>query len=134
MNRLEKEYTELFTGKTLKEKRKFNYQVIPRKDLTGKPMTLCMFSESAGPLSSTEKTGSPVIIEFIPEMKTRNLNLISGKAGNTSSQKYDKLIYRVPDVVTVKVTIGNEVINTSRKLIYQFGDVVRLPANYIIGK
>jgi hypothetical protein len=134
MNRLEKEYTELFTGKTLKEKRKFNYMIIPRKDMIGKPMTLCMFSESAGLVSSTEKTGSPVMVEFIPEMKTRNLNVISVKTNNSSSQKYDKLFYRVPDVVNVKVTIGNEALNTSRKLIYQFGDVVRLPANYIIGK
>lgn len=134
MNRLEKEYTELFTGKTMKEKRRFNYQIIPRKDLIGKQISLCMFSELNGPTASSEKSGSPVNIEFIPEMKTRNLNVISGKASNSSSQRYDKLFYRVPDVVNVKVTIGDEVLNTSRKLVYQLGDVVRLPANYIIGK
>jgi len=134
MNRLEKEYTELFTGKTLKEKRRFNYQIIPRKDLTGKQISLCMFSELNGPIASNEKSGFPVMIEFIPEMKTSNLNRISGKSSNSSSQKYDKLIYRMPDVVNVKVTIGNEVLNTSRKLVYQMGDIVRLPSNYLIGK
>jgi hypothetical protein len=134
INRLEKEYTELFTGKTLKEKRRFSYQVIPRKDLIGKQISLCIFSESNGPMASAEKSGSPVMIEFIPEMKTRNLNVISGKVNNSSSQKYDKLFYRVPDVVNVKVTIGDEILNTSRKLVFQLGEVVRLPANYIIGK
>jgi hypothetical protein len=134
MNRLEKEYTELFTGKIVREKRKFNYQVIPRKDDTGKQVTLCRFSESAGPAELTDKAGSPVIIEFVPEMKTRNLNIISGKSGSSSAQKYDKLFYRVPDVVNVRVTIGDEVISISRKLIYQFGEIIRLPANYIIGK
>jgi hypothetical protein len=133
MNRLEKEYTELFTGKTLKENRTFKYQVIPRKDLTGKKVTLCMFSELTGPAESTDKSGFPVIIEFIPEMKTRGLNVIYGKS-DAGAQKYDKLFYRTPDVVNVRVAIGNEVLNKSRKLIYQFGDVVRLPSNYIIGK
>jgi hypothetical protein len=134
MNRLEKEYTELFTGKTLKEKRRFNYQIIPRKDMIGKQISLCMFSELNGPTTSTETSGSPVMIEFIPEMKTRNLNMVSGKSANSSSQKYDKLFYRVPDVVNVKITIGNEVLNTSRRLVYQLGDVVQLPSNYIIGE
>jgi len=134
INRLEKEYTELFTGKILKDKRIFSYQLIPRKDLTDKQVTLCMFSELTGPAESSEKSGSPVTMEFIPEMKTRNLNIISGKSGTSPAQKYDKLFYRVPDVINVKVMIGNEVLNKSRKLIYQFGEIVRLPANYIIGK
>jgi hypothetical protein len=134
MNRLEKELTELFTGKTVKETRKFSYQIIPRKDLTGRQTTLCKFSEVSGPGPSAGISGSPVNIEFIPEMKTRNLNIISGKTNNSSSQKNDKLFYRVPDVVNVKISFGNEVLNTTRKLIYQFGEVLPLPANYIIGK
>ena len=134
MNRLEKEYTELFTGKIVKERRKFNYQVIPGKDDIGKKITLFRFSESAGTAESTDKSGSPVIIDFVPEMKTRNLNIISGKPGSSSAQKYDKLFYRVPDVVNIKVMIGNEVLGKSRNLIYQLGETVRLPANYIIGK
>jgi len=134
MNRLEKEYTELFVGKTLKEKRRYNYQIIPQKGLTGKQISLCNFSEINGPVASGDKSGSPVMIEFIPEMKTRNLNTISGKSGTSSSQKVDKLFYRVPDVVNVKVTVGNEILNTSRRLVYQMGDVVQLPSNFIIGK
>jgi hypothetical protein len=134
MNRLEKEYTELFTGKIVKEKRKFNYQLIPRKNDTSRQITLCRFSESAGPSEPTDKSGSPVIMDFAPEMKTRNLNIISGKSGSSSAQKYDKLFFRVPDVVNVRVMIGNEVLGKSRYLIYQFGEIVIMPANYIIGK
>jgi hypothetical protein len=134
MNRLEKDYTELFTGKILQEKRIFNYQVIPRKDISGNHLPLCMFSELLGPVESTGKSGTPVTIGFIPEMKTRELNIVSGKSRASSTSKYDKLFYRVPDVVNVKVMVGNEVLNKSRKLIYQFGEIVRLPANYIIGK
>jgi hypothetical protein len=134
MNRLEKEYTELFTGKILKERRSFSYQVVPQKDMIGKQIKLCSFSALDGPMAFTEKSGSPVMIEFIPEMKTRSINMVSGKSGSSSSEKYGRLFYRVPDVANVKLTIGNEVLGTSRRLVYQLGEVVRLPANYIIGK
>ena len=135
MNRLEKEYTELFTGKTLKEKRIFSYQVIPRKDMAGRQVMLCRYSETAGPADPAEKSGSPVNIEFIPELKTKNLNMITtGKTGSSSSSNYDKLFYRVPEVVNIRITLGDKTLERSRKLVYQLGEIVRLPANYIIGK
>ena len=132
LNRLEKEYTELFTGKILKEKRSFNYQVIPDKDMTGKKITLDMFSELTGPGGSGSESGSPIAIEFIPELKTRNLNVVSGKDINTGSGRNDRLFYRMPDIVNVRISVGNETIGSSRRLIYQFGEVIKLPNNYII--
>jgi len=134
INRMEKEYTELFTGKTLKEKRIFRYQIIPRKDLTGRQVPLCRFSESTGPAESTENSGALVNIEFIPELKTKSLNIISGKTGSSASQNFDKLFYRVPDVVNLRITFGDEVLEKSRKLVYQLGEIVRLPSNYFIGR
>ena len=135
MNRLEKEYTELFIGKTLKEKRIFRYQTIPGKDMAGRQVMICRFSEASGPAEPEEKSGSPVNIEFIPELKTKNLNMITtGAAGSSSSNNYDKLFYRVPEVVNIRITLGDKTLGRSRKLVYQLGEIVRLPANYIIGK
>jgi hypothetical protein len=34
----------------------------------------------------------------------------------------------------VKISRGNENLFESRKLVYQFGQVVQLPANFILGK
>jgi hypothetical protein len=134
LNRLEKEYTELFTGKTFKERRVLKYQIIPRRDMTGNKTTLCMFSELTGPGAITDTSGSPLVIEFTPEVNTRSLNIVSTKTNSSASRNYNRLIYRVPDVVTVRIKIGDEVLNQSRKLIYQFGEIIRLPSNYIIGK
>jgi hypothetical protein len=134
MNRLEKEYIELFTGKTLKDRHTFNYQIIPKKDMIGKQITICTFSELTGPQPSSQKAGTPITIEFIPELITKELKIISSQNKESSSQKYDRLYYRVPDVVTVKIVFGTEVINTSRRLLYQFGEVIPLPENYIIGR
>jgi hypothetical protein len=133
MNRIEKEYTELFVGKTWKETKTFSYQVIPEKESVGKPIVLFMFSELTGPASNTVKGGTPVTAEFIPEHKTKDLTVINNKT-DPSITKYDKLFYRVPDVVNLKIDLGNEVLFNSRRLIYQFGEIIQLPSNYIIGK
>lgn len=134
INRLEKEYTELFTGKTIKESRTFTFQIIPVKEMSGKPVTLFQYSDLTGPVTGTNKGGKPVNLEFLPEQKTKDLVIIKNEKVVTEAPVYDKLFYRVPDVVNLKISTGSEVLFNSRKLIYQFGEVIQLPANYIIGK
>jgi len=134
MNRLEKGYTELFTGKTLKDTFTFSYQIIPLKAMVGKPEILFQFSDLTGPVTGNMKGGKPVMVEFNPEKKTKDLTLISNIQTKTEGKKFDRLYYRVPDVVDMKISLGSEILFDSRKLIYQFGEVVQLPANYIIGK
>ncbi|MBW6501261.1 MAG: DUF4831 family protein [Bacteroidales bacterium] len=133
MNRLEKEYTELFTGKIWKETKTFSYQIIPRKEMAESPVALFRFSEVTGPGATTDKTGTPVIVEFTPEQKTKDLAVIRWTQPAQGAMRYDKIYYRVPDVVNVRIYLGNEILNSSRRLICQFGEVMQLPANYIIG-
>jgi hypothetical protein len=135
MNRLEKEYTELFAGKTLIEKRTFTCQVIPVKDMIGKQVALFQFSDISGPVAVNSKGGKPVIIEFEPEKKSKEITVIARPEPEAESAGpvYDKLFYRVPDVVNVKISSGAETLFNSRKLIYQFGNIVQFPANYVIG-
>lgn len=134
MNRLEKEYTELFTGKTIREARTYTCQVIPVKEMIGKPVVLFRLSELTGPLNVNNQGGKPITIEFIPEQKTKDLMIINKTQPKSDAPVYDKLFYRVPDVVNLKITMGSETLFSSRRLVYQFGQVVQLPANYIIGK
>jgi hypothetical protein len=74
INRLEKEYMELFTGKSFKQKRTFSYQIIPDKEMGKKPIVLFRLSEQKGPIASSDKGGIPVIVELIAEQKTRILS------------------------------------------------------------
>ncbi|MGB8489824.1 MAG: DUF4831 family protein [Bacteroidales bacterium] len=133
MNRLEKEYTGLFTGKTLKESRTFAYHIVPGAAGTSDKVTLCTFSATSGPVNTQDKSGVPLTIDFIPEVKAPQINIIAKKKNESSGKVYDKLYYRVPAIVTVKASFGNESLSSARKLIYQFGQVLQLPANYIIG-
>ena len=134
MNRLEKEYTDLFAGKIWKESHSFHYQIIPEKGMNDKPVTICMFSETSGPSYTSDQSGTPLIIEFLPEAKTRPLAVINRNASFSQKSRNDRLYYRVPEVMQIKITYGNELLNNTRHLIYQFGEVVQMPSNFIIGR
>jgi hypothetical protein len=137
INRVEREYMALFTGKTLTESKTLSFTVIPLKEQAGKPVTIFKFSVEAGPSSSSSGPGTPVILTLQPVGKTKDITIISRPVQDgkeTSTKAWDKLYYRVPDVVTIKITSGSESLFESRKLVYQFGQVVQLPANYILGK
>lgn len=92
------------------------------------------FSETSGPVTSADKNGKPVVVEFVPELKTAGLKVNYARSVSKSSGTTDKLFYRVPDIVNIRISFGNEALNMSRKLIYQFGEVIRMPQNYILGK
>jgi hypothetical protein len=135
MNRLEREYTALFAGKVITERKSIFYTLIPQKEMSGKPFTLFRFSDLTGATDASSTTGVPVTVDLLPANKTKGLSYVSRPVNReTSAKKFDKLFYRIPDVVTVKIKMGKEELYNSRKLIYQFGEVVQLPANYIIGK
>jgi hypothetical protein len=134
LNRMEKEYTELFVGKTFTENRIFTYHFVPRKDLIDKPFVLLRFSETLGPVEASAANGTPVVIELKPEQKTKDLTIISRVQPDPSAPKNDKIYYRIPDVAGLKIIMGKETIYNSRKLVYQLGEIMQLPANYIIGK
>ena len=129
-NRLEKEYTELFTGKVVREKRSYTVTLIPEPEMARQNITLFQFSEATGPTTD----GVAIVAELIPEQKTKALNVVNNTRQGQSSTTFDKLFYRAPDIVNLKISMGREVLFNSRTMIYQFGEIVQLPENFIISK
>lgn len=134
LNKMEKEYTELFTGKTIKETKSYTYNFIPVKEMAGKPVTLFRFSEVTGPSDNSSGSGTPVVIIITPEQKTKDVTLITRNVTGAEPQKSDRIFYRMPDVADIRISSGPETFYNSRKLIYQFGQIMQIPSNYLIGK
>lgn len=135
INRLDREYTALFAGKTWTETRHFRIWITPDPSLAGRKSVIFTFSETGGLRTSAEGSGKPVEIELIPSGKTRELNLVVRPAlSQKDLEVHDKLYYRVPDVAEIRITSGDETLYTARKLVYQFGNMVALPSNFIIGR
>ncbi|MDQ1332199.1 MAG: hypothetical protein QG576_233 [Bacteroidota bacterium] len=134
INRMEKDYTELFTGKTLTKTLEFVYQFVPRKENAYKPETIFFFSETTGPETVNSENGIPVTIQLVPEQRTKDITIMTKQPSGVTASMSDKLFYRIPDVAGLKINLGSKTIYSSRKLVSQFGEVMQLPANYIIGK
>jgi hypothetical protein len=135
MNRLEREYTALFAGKTLTARKTLTYSFIPQKDMSGKPVTIFKFSELTGVSDATAKEGSPVTVTLESAKKTKDVTIVTRpKVEGESLKSFDKLYYRIPDVVTITVKSDDKTYYNARKLVYQYGPVIQLPANFIIGK
>ena len=134
LNRMEKDYTELFTGKVINQTLTFSYHFIPFREQLEKPVILFKFSELTGPGDADALNGIPVTIELIPEQKTKDIAIISKGSVEPDSPEYDRLYFRIPDVINLKIKMEDEILYDSRKLVYQLGQVIQLPANYIIGK
>jgi hypothetical protein len=135
INRLDREFTALFAGKSITETKRFHIWFTPVLEMEGEKRTIFKFSLTGGVVSSSSSSGTPVMIEMIPSNKTSNLNLIvKPVTSEREASAPDKLYYRVPDVVDIRISSGNDILYTGRKLIYQFGNIVTLPSNFIIGK
>jgi hypothetical protein len=135
MNRLENEYLALFAGKTWTESKTIKYSFIPQKDMPGKSVPLFRFSPQNGLTDQGSNTGTQVNIQFMQIQKINDPKIITyPKPPDGTAPKYDKLYYRMPRVIAVSVKMGDENLYNSRKLVYQLGNVMQLPANYIIGR
>jgi len=135
INRLEREYTALFAGKSWTEKLHYRIWITPDPGIVGTMTTVFTFSELNGIDTSADGTGTPVQMEIIPSGKTRNLNMVAAPAGGKKDQaETGRIFYRVPDVAEITVSMDGEELCKARKLVYQLGAKVALPANFIIGK
>jgi len=134
INRMEKEYTELFAGKYITDINVFTYQFIPMKELSGKSSPIFRFSEETGPEETSSSSGIPVLAEVVPEQKTKDIVIFEKGTQKSSDALYDKLFYRIPDVANIKIIMNGKILYSSRKLVYQLGEVMQLPSNYVIGR
>ncbi len=130
INRLENEYISLFSGKSTSEIRTFKFFLIPEPGMQNRPEIIFRFSQEEGVLDATDLSGRPVVVEMLSAGKLNNVNIVERQT--PVKKKYDRLFYRMPEVVDIRVTDGRSTLGNSRALVYQFGKIITLPANYII--
>jgi len=131
INRLEHQYISLFAGKSYTSEVKFDFSFVPDPGMKNKPVVIFRFSGDKGVLDESDLTGRPVVVEMMSNNELATVNIIND---DQQESAYDKIYYRVPEIVDIRVTDGNRNLGGKRQLIYQFGKKVALPANYILGK
>ncbi|MDX9781750.1 MAG: DUF4831 family protein [Bacteroidales bacterium] len=129
MNRLEEEYLSLFIGKSVWDKQKLSFDVLPVKENTRQIYVAFRISDSQGLLPADNVAGRPVVLEFLKEngqpATSFNMDLSAEKG---------RVLYRVPEIMISRISDGQTVLLQTRVPLYQFGKVLSFPVDIAIGK
>jgi hypothetical protein len=118
LNRLERYYTELFTGKREEKNETSSFQIEPMGDSES---IIFRFSEAKGVIDKSDLSGVPVYLK-IKKNPGLSVNSNKGKKENPVS-----LYYRLPGNANVKITDGVQSFYDKDVTVAQFGTVLTLP-------
>lgn len=132
LEKIERGYLSLFTGRTWYEKQNFIFNFIPSAS-SEKGDVVFRFSEDGGVLPAANLAGKPVMLKVDPEKvlisKYSDLAKSDNPAGGTSG-----LFYRMPAIATLNLIYELNTIASTRMILPQFGKVAPIPEELLFGE
>ncbi|MDO9680918.1 MAG: DUF4831 family protein [Bacteroidales bacterium] len=127
INRLEREYLDLFLGKTDFGKQTMSFDVVPKADNEKQIYIAFRLSDTQGLLPASNLSGRPIVMELIREDAATAVNM-DATAGR------GRVIYRKPAIVNARLTDGQTVLIQSRIPVYQLGNLMSFPIEIATGR
>jgi hypothetical protein len=125
LDEIEREYLELFIGKTYEEKYRYTYYVTPEGYEPFENFELFEFSNARGVLREKSPDSEALSLSI---RNTNKTELLKGKRGpGRLPARTNALYYRVPDLVEIEVSLGGETMLRERWQVSQFGKILALP-------
>lgn len=124
LNQLEKEYLELFLGKTVTQGFTHSSMIVPKESSGNQEFIVGKFSTQTGLLDKDATNGVALKLE-IKSLGT--LNAIKNSAISSKPNLINNLYYRLPEMSEVNVRLDKELLFESRMSIYQSGVLLNLP-------
>jgi len=118
LNRIERYYTELFTGKRNVSKKVTTFEVDPA---SVNESTLFRFSQIKGIVDKADLGGSPVNIKIQKE------GALANNAQDSKNAKSVGLYYRIPGKAKITIADGKKTFCEKEIMVAQFGNVMTLP-------
>ncbi len=118
MSRIEKEYLDLFLGKSNEEYLTYQYEIVPVKGTSN--YIVCRFSETNGISNELNVSGAPLMLTITPQ-NSIVVNPLT-KAEKRDATSIEKFI--IPEVAQCKVTIEDKKLVEKRVKILQLGEEV----------
>lgn len=131
LERIEKDYLSLFTGRVTHSTEVFSFDFIPTAQ-SEKGEVVFRFSEEKGVLPPSDLSGKPVMIKV-----ETGKDLISKYSGQTKSENplagESGVFYRLPAVADVNIVHEINTILSARITLPQFGPVAPVPEELLFG-
>ena len=131
LNRLEKEYLSLFTGKVWSDEVNLKIYYTPESGKTQEESVLFRLSAARGVTDVADKSGIAVTINLAATGKTRPL-VLAGELQSLTTAPMGGLVYRIPEVIELTVKEGNRHVLRTRAIVHQYGQKVMLPQSFLL--
>lgn len=128
INRLEAEYLSLFTGKSVSDVQKMEFDVVPKADNPKQFYIAFRISDTQGLLASDNVAGRPVVLELVQDGANApkiNMDLSTTKG---------RVLYRKPAIMNARVSDGQKLLLQTRVAVYQLGSILSFPIDVALGK
>ena len=129
LNKLENEYMNLFTGRSLSIKKFYNFKYIPENKNFKEEKILFNFTKSKGIDTHIEDAEMPVILELFPDNTFSPIAKFSNILLSEDKKKQKGIYYRIPGNAQIKIMLGNKIITQKKITIAQYGTINYLPAS-----
>ncbi|MDR2651442.1 MAG: DUF4831 family protein [Prevotellaceae bacterium] len=126
IRKMEADYMYLFTGKSTRTTEVHFFDVVPDAAQTQQSYIAFRFSEKQGLTSANNVSGRPVILTLEKESSFYADAMTDADA---KKNKMELIYYRVPQIAKVSLLDGTNVLLQDRFPVYQFGNILSLPAD-----
>ena len=123
LDQMEASYLSLFTGKTITRILKRTWFIVPESGVDPSSYPLETFSSTLGLVPAELNEGQPLEVQIHPLGKTIRM----GGYFSAVAVPENALLYRIPDLVELKVMLGDQALSTHRISIYQSGHLITAP-------
>lgn len=121
MREIEKEYLSMFIGYTDRYNQTFRAELVPDRSAALQKYVAFRVSETEGLVAADNMTGSPVVLELIPE------EIAPEPAVSEKASKVPCLKYRIPAVCRARLYDGTQLLLETRVPVFQLGVEATLP-------
>lgn len=126
---MERELTELFTGKRTVTTTTHTLHLTPAEAMKGE--VLFRLSSLAGLVAADDLSGAPYYIDIVP---AKIDTYTPARAGKKASVARPELYTVLPAATEVRITDGRQVLYTERMYMPQFGELVPMPSELLLDK
>jgi hypothetical protein len=125
LDEIEREYLELFTGKTFEERYRYTFFITPSGDEVFENIEILEFSDKRGVVEPGSGDSQVLSMRI---RKTGKTEVLKDPLRNGNLPVRDNAIYyRVPDVAQVEISLGVRSLLGDRYLVSQYGEILALP-------
>jgi hypothetical protein len=132
LERRQKEYEALFTGKTITSKQTYQFEFIPEKKKELSKEVLFRFSPNSGVRDASSSIGQPIHITAFDDKVTADIESKARLLTQTSKAKKG-IYYRVPGYAMITIEADGEALFSNRMRINQLGVVSYAPYSRKMG-